>query len=147
MIDGFERDHASAEGRLSLDRLPEGIWILKTVYNRFARWSERGIWRRIFETVAAPSKPQEQVAWDSSHVKAHRSQKKGRPGTTARSTRDAMSSSRRLGRLKDFRRIATRYDELVALLGSLPRRYRHVVAFYYLTPDSYIKRPNHAATL
>ncbi len=44
----------------------------KTIYNRFARWSERGIWQRIFEAVAAPSGPPEQAALDSSHVKAHR---------------------------------------------------------------------------
>ncbi len=44
----------------------------KTVYNRFARWSERGIWQRIFEAVAGPSGPPEQAALDSSHVKAHR---------------------------------------------------------------------------
>jgi transposase len=27
----------------------------KTIYNRFARWSERGIWQRIFEAVATPT--------------------------------------------------------------------------------------------
>jgi Putative transposase of IS4/5 family (DUF4096) len=44
----------------------------KTIYNRFARWSEPGIRQKIFETVAAPSEPPEQVVLDSSHVKAHR---------------------------------------------------------------------------
>ncbi len=41
----------------------------KTIYNRFARWSDRGIWQKIFETVAAPSEPPDAVALDSSHVK------------------------------------------------------------------------------
>ena len=44
----------------------------KTIYNRFARWSERGIWQKIFAAVATPSKPPKQAALDSSHVKAHR---------------------------------------------------------------------------
>ena len=44
----------------------------KTIYNRFARWSARGIWQKIFEAVAAPSEPPKQAALDSSHVKVHR---------------------------------------------------------------------------
>jgi transposase len=43
----------------------------KTIYNRFARWSERGIWQKIFEAVAAPSKTPEQAALDSSHGRCH----------------------------------------------------------------------------
>jgi hypothetical protein len=52
----------------------------KTVYNRFARWSERGIWQRISECAAAPSDPPEQAALDSSHVKAHRCAHSGKGG-------------------------------------------------------------------
>lgn len=71
----------------------------KTVYNRFARWSERGIWQKIFECAAAPSDPPEQAAMDASHVKAHRCAHGGKGGPryrrsaspkaarTARSTR------------------------------------------------------------
>jgi transposase len=44
----------------------------KTIYNRFARWSERAIWQKIFESVAASAEPPEQAALDSSHVKVHR---------------------------------------------------------------------------
>jgi transposase len=43
-----------------------------TVYNRFNRWSGRGIWQQIFETVSGSSEPPEQAALDSTHVKAHR---------------------------------------------------------------------------
>lgn len=56
----------------------------KTIYNRFARWSERGIWQKIFETVATPSEPPEQVALDSSHVKAHRCAGGGKGGPNFR---------------------------------------------------------------
>jgi transposase len=31
----------------------------KTIYNRFARWSERGIWQTIFEAVAVEPEPPE----------------------------------------------------------------------------------------
>ncbi|MGH6848184.1 MAG: transposase, partial [Methylocella sp.] len=44
----------------------------KTVYNRFSRWSEKGVWQRIFEAVAAPSAPPKQAALDSRHVKVPR---------------------------------------------------------------------------
>jgi transposase len=43
-----------------------------TVYNRFNRWSGRGIWQHIFETVAGSPEPPEDVALDSTHAKAHR---------------------------------------------------------------------------
>jgi transposase len=40
----------------------------KTIYNRFARWSERGIWQKIFESVAASSEPPEQAWWWASAI-------------------------------------------------------------------------------
>ena len=43
-----------------------------TVYNRFNRWSGRGIWQQIFETAAGSPEPPEDVALDSPHAKAHR---------------------------------------------------------------------------
>ena len=52
----------------------------KTVYNRFARWSERGVWQKIFEAVAGPSAAPHQVAIDSSHVKVHRCANGGKGG-------------------------------------------------------------------
>jgi transposase len=38
----------------------------KTIYNRFARWSERGIWAKIFEPVAAHERTPDQVSLDAS---------------------------------------------------------------------------------
>ena len=52
----------------------------KTIYNRFARWSVRGIWQKIFEAVATSSEPPAQVALDSSHVKIHRCANGGKGG-------------------------------------------------------------------
>jgi transposase len=51
-----------------------------TVYNRFNRWSGRGIWQQIFETVAGSPEPPEQGALDSTHVKAHRCAGGGKGG-------------------------------------------------------------------
>lgn len=56
----------------------------KTVYNRFARWSERGIWQAIFAAVAASSETPGQVALDSSHVKVHRCASGGKGGRRSR---------------------------------------------------------------
>ena len=38
----------------------------KTIYNRFARWSEQGNWQSIFAAVAASSDAPGQMALDSS---------------------------------------------------------------------------------
>ena len=52
----------------------------KTIYNRFNRWSGRGIWQSIFETVAGSPEPPDQAALDSTHVKAHRCAGGGKGG-------------------------------------------------------------------
>jgi transposase len=44
-----------------------------TVYNRYHRWSQRRIWQRIFERMAASGPVPKELSLDSSHVKAHRS--------------------------------------------------------------------------
>ncbi len=44
-----------------------------TIYNRFTRWSSRGIWQRMFERMAASGPVPEELSLDSTHVKAHRS--------------------------------------------------------------------------
>ena len=60
--------------------LPERYGPPTTIYNRFNRWSGRGIWQQIFETVAGAPEPPEQVALDSTHVKAHRCAGGGKGG-------------------------------------------------------------------
>jgi transposase len=63
------------------------------VYNRFKRWSGRGIWQEIFETVAGSPEPPEQAALDSTHVKAHRCAGGGKGGLTRVSPRAAATAS------------------------------------------------------
>ncbi|MBZ9648508.1 IS5 family transposase [Sphingobium sp. 3R8] len=44
-----------------------------TIYNRYNRWSQRRIWHRLFEKIAASGPVPKELSIDSSHVKAHRS--------------------------------------------------------------------------
>ena len=43
-----------------------------TIYNRYNRWSQRGLWQRLFEQIAASGDVPHELSLDSSHVKAHR---------------------------------------------------------------------------
>ena len=52
--------------------LPEQYGPYTTAYNRFNRWSRRGIWKRIFDTLASKSRDNLYLI-DSTIVKAHRS--------------------------------------------------------------------------
>ena len=55
-----------------------------TIYNRYNRWSSRGIWQRVFEKMAAAGPVPEELSLDSSHVRAHRSASGGKGGRKAR---------------------------------------------------------------
>jgi transposase len=59
----------------------------KTLYNRFVRWSAKGIWEEVFRALAAAGGPPAEILLDSTHVKAHRCAAGGKgvsaPGTTA----------------------------------------------------------------
>ena len=51
---------------------PEVYGPRKTLYNRFVRWSAKGVWTNVFQALASASGPPAQVLTDSSAVKAHR---------------------------------------------------------------------------
>jgi transposase len=51
--------------------LPERYGPHTTIYNRYNRWSRRGIWKRVFDTLAAKSRDSLHFI-DSTVVKAHR---------------------------------------------------------------------------
>ena len=55
-----------------------------TVYNRYNRWSQRGIWTRLFERVTAAGEVPDELMIDSTHVKAHRSAAGGKGGSGRR---------------------------------------------------------------
>lgn len=52
----------------------------KTLYNRYVRWAIKGVWRRIFETLAAAGGPPAEVMLDATYAKAHRSASGGKGG-------------------------------------------------------------------
>lgn len=63
--------------------LPERYGPHTTAYNRFNRWSRRGIWKRIFGTLAAKSRDSLYLI-DSTIVKAHRAASGAKGGSTIR---------------------------------------------------------------
>lgn len=67
-----------------------------TIYNRFNRWSRRGVWQRLFEKVAASGPVPPELLLDSTHVKAHRSAAggKGRSGVKRSASRGAAAPRR-----------------------------------------------------
>ena len=56
----------------------------KTLYNRFVRWAEKGVWDKLFHHLAAAGGPPEAVMIDATHIKAHRSAAGGKGGPRRR---------------------------------------------------------------
>ena len=56
----------------------------KTLYNRYVRWAEKGVWLALFQALAKAGGPPAQVLIDSSAVKAHRSAAGGKGGRKIR---------------------------------------------------------------
>ena len=50
----------------------------KTIYNRYARWSEKGVFARLFATLVAEAGAPDSLAIDSTHIKVHRTAGSGR---------------------------------------------------------------------
>jgi len=44
-----------------------------TIYNRFVRWAERGVWERLFRELSRRGRSTDLQMIDATHVKAHRS--------------------------------------------------------------------------
>ena len=56
----------------------------KTLYNRFRRWSENGIFERIFSELANPDVESSGVLMiDATHIKAHRTASSFKKGATS----------------------------------------------------------------
>src|SRR5215217_3940676 len=75
------------------DVLPE-YGPAKTIYNRDTRWPRRGVWQRIFARVAAAGPIPEELALDSSNVKAHRSASGGKGGSSAKRSVSRVAAER-----------------------------------------------------
>ena len=79
-----QRHPACAPERMSRQDCPPEYGPPTTIYNRFNRWSKRGIWQKIFEYVAGAPDPVDEAALDSTHVKAHRCAGGGKGGPANR---------------------------------------------------------------
>ena len=55
-----------------------------TIYNRFVRWAQRGVWERLFRELAARGRSTETQMIDTTHIKAHRSASGGKGGSRNR---------------------------------------------------------------
>jgi len=56
----------------------------KTVYNRFVRWAERGVWERLFRELAERGRSTDIQMIDSTHAKAHRCASGAKRGNRAK---------------------------------------------------------------
>jgi len=56
----------------------------KTIYNRFVRWAERGVWERLFRALATRGRATDVQMIDATHVKAHRSASGAKRGSISR---------------------------------------------------------------
>jgi transposase len=55
-----------------------------TVYNRFVRWAERGVWENLVLALAGKGRSMDMQMIDSTHIKAHRSAAGGKGGSKSR---------------------------------------------------------------
>ena len=55
-----------------------------TIYNRFVRWAERGVWERLFRALATKGRSTQMQMIDSTHIKAHRSASGAKRGNRSR---------------------------------------------------------------
>ena len=55
-----------------------------TVYNRFNRWAQRGVWEGLFRAFAQRGRSTATQMIDSTHIKAHRSASGGKGGSRNR---------------------------------------------------------------
>src|SRR6201982_2602945 len=104
-----------------------------TIYNRFVRWARRGLWENLFcelagcgrsRRVKSPERLLGDKAYDSAELREALDERGTKPVIPNRCNRkQPFSFNKRLyklrwrienafNRLKDFRRIATRYDKL-----------------------------------
>ena len=74
--------------------LPDRYGPYTTAYNRFNRWSRRGIWKRIFDRLAATSRDSLHLI-DSTIVKAHRAASGAKGGRKIRRSASAVAAAAR----------------------------------------------------
>jgi transposase len=76
---------------------PEAYGPYTTIYNRFVRWAQRGIWENLFRQLAGNGRSADTQMIDSTHVKAHRSAAGGKGGS-----RNRLSAAHAAGAIRRF---------------------------------------------
>lgn len=66
----------------------------KTLYNRFVRWAEKGVWDDIFRRLSEAGGPPAAAMIDATHARAHRSAAGGKGGPRAKQS-DALEAGER----------------------------------------------------
>src|SRR6516165_2886486 len=79
-----QRHRACAQDWLPVVLLPPEYGPSTTIYNRFVRWAERGIWKNLFRHLAGSGRSADTQMIDSTHVEAHRSAAGGKGGSRNR---------------------------------------------------------------
>jgi len=74
--------------------LPERYGPYTTAYNRFNRWSRRGVWKKIFDKLASKSRDSLYLI-DSTIVKAHRAASGAKGGSKIRRSASAGAGAAR----------------------------------------------------
>ena len=74
--------------------VPEVYGPYTTVFNRYNRWSKRGLWQSIFASLAGADDPPTVAMIDSSAVKAHRSAAGARKSSEKRGIKSKRSAAR-----------------------------------------------------
>lgn len=89
--------------------LPDEYGPYTTVFNRFNRWSKRGLWQKIFAAFVEAGAQPDLVMIDSSAVKAHRSASGAKGGRKIKpSAARAADARRKSTRSSTMRAVRTR---------------------------------------
>lgn len=75
--------------------LPEAYGPYTTVFNRYNRWSKRGLWQAIFAALVESGEPPATAMIDSSSIKAHRSASGAQKGGNGSRQSDARAAGAR----------------------------------------------------
>ena len=85
--------HRFREG-LRWRALPDEYGPRTTLFNRFNRWSERGLWQQLFAALAASEEPPQVAMVDSTAVRAHRSASGAKGGAMPRPSAARVADAR-----------------------------------------------------
>jgi len=75
--------------------VPDAYGPRTTLYNRFDRWSKRGLWQQLFATLATTGDPPAVAMVDSTVVRAHRAASGAKGGSKIKPSAARVAGARR----------------------------------------------------